>query len=131
MVFPPLRMRPAAAAAGLVFLTSCGAGVIAAVAGNDSGSGARPPQLTIPNNSAPLVPLVRDLERDFRAVLISNLELPVSTILRVELRAPDLGATAEQDLPLIISDPAETTVVGLSWSSLRTRISCSRPPTAR
>ena len=110
MVFPPLRMRLVAVAAGLTLLTSCGAGVIGAVASSQDNSGttapARPPELSMPN---PQGPLVRDVVGDFRQVVISNLELPVSADVTIELRA--LGVRSEIET-LILSGTGATTVVG-------------------
>ncbi|MCA8951958.1 MAG: VCBS repeat-containing protein, partial [Planctomycetes bacterium] len=100
---PWRSVRALVAAALLLGLPACGAGLITGVAASGGGSESRPPELLL----APVLPLV-PAANTTRTVVITNAQLSAAAQVRVRLQA--LGETVDQLAPQISVQSGSTAI---------------------
>ncbi|MCC6672447.1 MAG: IPT/TIG domain-containing protein [Planctomycetes bacterium] len=124
-------LLPCLLAAGLsLALASCGAGIFGGIAAsnrNRSGSTpppAQPPELSLPEPTAPLVPAVAFFGR----AVLSNFQVAASSSLRVEIRA--LDAVSVQKSPVLLSVQGNSSVIGFVYENAEIRARVQDPTAA-
>lgn len=100
-------------------LLGCGAGLVGGIASSDGGSSSSPPpSLSLPTQAVPLAPSPFALRR---TIVVTNVPVPASAALQVQLRvpgpqlpdgAPGYRAVADQRAPAILSGQGSSTVLG-------------------